>query len=110
MIRFARTSLWLPLALTCLSAGAQTYKCVQGGKTTFSDLPCAASANRVDQHVDGVSREQRYQAEIINQRNARQLSELEYNAARNRYQRGGGAQVLPGDTDPSSTKNRRDYR
>lgn len=110
MTRYARISLWLPLALGCLAADAETYKCVQGGKTTFSDTPCAAGASRVDQHSDGISREQRRQADIINQKNASQLSELEYNAARNRYQRGGGVQVLPGDTEQSPSPKNRGYR
>jgi len=95
------------LLVASLSASAQTYKCLQGGKPVFSDIPCAGDASRVDEHSDGVSRDQRRQAEIVNQKNSSQLSELEYNAARNRYNRG-GVQVLQGDaTDPATSRTYR---
>lgn len=95
----------LPLLCSWTAAEADTYKCIQGGKTVFSDIPCVAGANRVDQGADQVSREQRRQTEVVNHKNARQLSELEYNAARNRgYQ--GGAMVVPTDPAPSSRTGR----
>lgn len=95
------------LLVASFSASAQTYKCLQGGKPVFSDTPCAGDASRVDQHSDGVSRDQRRQAEMVNQKNSNQLSELEYNAARNRYYRS-DVQVLQGDATTPGTS--RTYR
>lgn len=99
------------LALLCqlaVDAGADTYKCTQAGKTVISDTPCAAGASKVDQSTDKISRSQKLQAEVINQRNRVQLSELEYKAARDKNIRGGVA-ILPGEpeTQPSP---RRAYR
>ena len=88
MIRFVRLSL-LPLVGLCLNVQAETYKCTQGGKTVFSDIPCKGGANRVDQGTDQVERSQKRQAELVNQKNRTQLSELEYRAARDRNVRGG---------------------
>ncbi len=72
----------------------------------FSDTPCAAGANRVDEGADKVSREQRRQAESINQGNRGQLAELEYRAARDRNARG-GVYILNSEPVPPSTYNRR---
>lgn len=63
------------------SAVADTYKCVIGGKSVYSDVPCANSSARVDAATDKVSRGQKLEAEVVNQTNRRQLSELEYRAA-----------------------------
>jgi hypothetical protein len=96
------------LAWGHFAVGADTYKCTQGGKTVFSDIPCAAGANKVDQSSDKVSRESRYQAEYINQKNSRQLSELEYQAARDKAFRGGTSEV-PASLPPAS-RQRPTYR
>lgn len=106
MIRYCMLVL---LVAGSFSATAQTYKCVQGGKAVFSDIPCASGANRVDQHTDGVSRDQRRQAELVNQKNNTQLYELESNAAQGRHQRN-SVQVLQGDATPSEQINNRGYR
>lgn len=72
-----------------LSAQAETYKCSQGGKTVISDTPCMAGASRVDQSADQIGRSQKRQAELVHQKNQSQLSELEYQAARDRNVKGG---------------------
>jgi hypothetical protein len=92
------------VSVSCISlnVGADTYKCSKGGQTVFSDVPCAPGANRVDANTDAVSREQGRQAEIVNERNRGQLSELEYRAARERNYRGGvyilGSETAPGNS------------
>lgn len=41
--------LLLPVLLISASAGAaEMYKCVEGGKTTFSDRPCAGAAEKIN--------------------------------------------------------------
>jgi hypothetical protein len=87
MNRFVRLSL-LSLFGLCLNVQAETYKCTQSGKTVFSDSPCMAGASRVDQGTDQVGRSQKRQAELVDQKNRTQLSELEYRAARDRNVRG----------------------
>lgn len=77
------------------AAGAETYRCVQGGKTVISDLPCAAGADRVDQRSDQVTKSQKRQAEEVNQKNRAQLSELEAKSARDRSYRGGVIELPP---------------
>lgn len=89
----------------CLAAHAQTYKCLQGGKTVYSDVACpGGSAGRVDQRSDATDRDQRRQAELVDLKNRSQLAELEYRAARDRQQRGGGYNIIdsmnPGDVVP----------
>ena len=97
----------VPVYCVSLDAVADTYKCSKGGQTVFSDVPCAPGASRVDAHTDNVSREQRRQAEILNENNRGQLSEPEYRAARERNYRG-GVYVLESDPAPgSSSSNRR---
>lgn len=86
----------------CIMAHAETFRCQKNGQTVFSDLPCAAGAARVDVGTDRVSRTQRMQAEVVDQRNRRQLSELEYNAAQARNYHG-GVIVAP---DPAATSSR----
>lgn len=66
------------------SAMAETYKCQTDGKTTYSDIPCAAKSTRVDSASDKVSKSQKLQAEIVDQKNHNQLSDLQYQAARTR--------------------------
>lgn len=87
----------------CLAAQAQTYKCLQGGKTVFSDVACPGGG-RVDQRSDAIDRDQRRQAELVDQKNRSQLAELEYRAARDRHQRVGGYNIIdsmnPGDVAP----------
>jgi hypothetical protein len=95
----------LLLVHIAVDAVAGTYKCTQAGKTVISDVPCAAGASKVDQSSDHVSRSQRLQAEVVNQRNQSQLSELEYKAARDRNVRGGIA-ILPGETTSQPPQRR----
>lgn len=76
------------LWLLSLNALAETYKCTQGGKSVFSDTPCMAGASRVDQHTDRIEGSRQRQAELVHQKNQSQLSELEYQAARDRRVRG----------------------
>lgn len=102
-----RMAVILPLCCFCLAASADTYRCVKGGQVHFSDTPCAAGANRVDQNTDKVSREQRRQAESVNQENRGQLAELEYRAARERNLRGGVYILNSEPAAPPSTYNRR---
>lgn len=85
MFLLFRAIVLVPLACACFGAAAETYKCAKGGQTVYSDQPCASTATRVDEAADQVSRAQRRQAEAVNQSNRRQLSELEYQAARDRY-------------------------
>lgn len=101
-----RMAVLLSLCCFCLGASADTYRCVKGGQVHFSDTPCAAGANRVDQNTDSVSREQRRQAESVNRDNRGQLAELEYRAARDRNARG-GVYILNSEPVPPSTYNRR---
>lgn len=105
-----RSLLFALLVSAAFSTSAETYKCVQAGKTIFSDTPCASGASRVDQNSDGVSKDQRRQAELVNQKNNTQLYELESRAAQGRYQRN-SVQVWQGDTAPSNQDNNaRGYR
>jgi len=79
------------LILLCLPifANAQTYKCVVGGKSVYSDAPCSQSAARVDADTDRVTEQQRQDqarlsAKERQQRNAiERRDEAEYQA-RNR--------------------------
>lgn len=87
MNRFIRVLL-LSMISFSLNVQAETYKCTQGGKTVFSDLPCMAGASRVDHGTDQINRSQKRQAELVDQKNRTQLSELEYRAARDRNVRG----------------------
>jgi hypothetical protein len=96
--RFGRLCLALTF-LAPLAAGAETYKCAQGGKTVISDVPCAAGAPRVDQPSDKVSISQKRQAEAVNQKDRTQLTELESKAARDRNYRG-GINSLPEQPSP----------
>lgn len=82
---FIRVLLPLAVAYGVQDALAETYKCVRGGQTVYSDISCASGAARVDDQADKVSRERQRQAEAVNSANRRQLSELEYQAARDRY-------------------------
>lgn len=77
------------LFLNVSITNAETFKCVQNGKSIISDSPCMLGAARVDQIGDNVTQEQRRQAEVVNYRNRRQLAELEYKAAQDRASRGG---------------------
>lgn len=91
------------LFLNVLNVNAETFKCTQNGKFIISDTPCMAGASRVDTTSDAVSQEQRRQAEQVNQRNRRQLSELEHKAAQDRATRGSLAvfdNTLPSQTPP----------
>lgn len=85
MKKLIKVMVLVPLACICLDAAAETFKCVKEGKTVYSDLPCASTAARVDDMSDKVSRVQRRQADDVNRQNRQQLSELEYQAARDRY-------------------------
>ena len=99
------------LALLCqlaADAGADTYRCSQGGKTVISDIPCASGARKVDQAADQISRSQSLEAEVVHQHNRVQLTELEYQAARDRNVRG-KVSILPAPTDPEPSSRRR-YR
>jgi uncharacterized membrane protein YcjF (UPF0283 family) len=99
------------LLLVChltVDAGADTYKCSQAGKTVISDIPCAAGASKVDQSTDTISRRQKLEAEVINQRNRTQLTELEIKAARDRNIRGSVA-IISAEPDTQSVQRGR-YR
>lgn len=71
-------------------------------------MPCVAGASRVDQSTDKVSRDQRRQAESVNQSNRGQLAELEYRAARDQNVRG-GVYILNNEPVAPSSSSRR-YR
>lgn len=43
-----KTALLMTAALLALPAQAQVYKCAEGGKTVFSDKPCAVGAKPVE--------------------------------------------------------------
>ena len=79
-------TIWLAALLVVGSglAVAETYKCQTDGKTNYSDIPCAARSARVDSASDKVSRSQKLQAEVVDQQNRNQLSDLQYQAARTR--------------------------
>jgi len=104
------------LVLGLMSCGsvvavAETYRCTNGGKTVISDIPCAPGAGRVDAQSDAVSREQRRQAELVDTKNRRQLSEIEYHNTRERNYRG-GVYVLeptPASTSTSTPRRARGY-
>lgn len=105
----ARMSVLVLVCCISQNVAADTYKCSKGGQTVFSDVPCAPGANRVDAHTDTVSREQGRQAEIVNERNRGQLSELEYRAARERNFRG-GVYILGSDAAPGGSPSYRRSR
>lgn len=94
MNRCVQILAWAAFAALCQESFAETYKCAREGKTVYSDLPCSAGAARVDGGADKVDRDQRRQAEAVNRANRRQLSELEYQASRDRYGIGRAA-ILP---------------
>lgn len=73
------------LLVVSSSANAGTYRCVQGGKTIYSDVPCAHDASRVDAGADSVDRRQRREAENVNYRTQNQLRELQYEQERAKY-------------------------
>jgi ribosomal protein L29 len=103
LTRLASLLMLIPVSV---GAVADTYRCSISGKTVISDTPCASKASKVDQSSDQVSRSQKLQAELVNQRNQSQLSELEYKAARDRNVRGGIA-ILPGEPISQPSSNRR---
>ena len=74
----------LLFASTGPDAIGETFKCQNKGKVTYADTPCSARGARVDSASDKVSQVQRLQAEVVNQQNRNQLSELQYQAARSR--------------------------
>lgn len=84
---------------------AETYKCIQNGKTVIADAPCAHNADRVDQQTDKVNRSQQRQAESIHMKNQAQLSELEWKARQDRHVRG-GVQIVPGPASPADIPRR----
>lgn len=84
---------------------AETYKCIQNGKTVIADSPCAHNADRVDQQADRVNRSQQRQAESVHMKNQAQLSELEWKARQDRHVRG-GVQIVPGPASPADTPRR----
>lgn len=100
-------SVFLLLAIAVTVLQAETYRCQKGGQTVFSDVPCAAGANRVDVGADQVGRNQKQQAELVRERDRRQLSELEYRAARERSYHGGV--YIPSET-PANTGSTTIYR
>ena len=92
------------LALCSLPVQAETYKCVRGGQSVFSDTPCQAGASRVDQKTDRIEGSRQRQAELVHQKNQRQLSELEYQASRDRQM--GGYSVIDSMNNSDDEKNR----
>ena len=92
--------LFVPWVFASLDVVADTYKCVVAGKSVYSDIPCASSSARVDASADKVSRGQKLEAEVINQGNRRQLSELQYRAAVDRNTPG---RILVVEPDPAPT-------
>lgn len=105
MNRFVYFSLMSVLGLG-LNVQAETYKCSQGGKTVFSDMPCMVGASRVDQQTDQIERSQKRQAELVHQKNRTQLSELEYRAARDNNARG-NYQIIGGMPSSETPQARR---
>jgi len=93
------------LALCSLPVQAETYKCLRGGQSVFSDTPCQAGASRVDQKTDRIEGSRQRQAELVHQKNQRQLSELEYQASRDRHVRGGYG-VIDSMNNSDDEKNR----
>ncbi len=88
-------------------AAAETYRCTKGGQTVISDAPCAPGAGRVDDRSDAVSREQRRQAELVDMKNRRQLSEIESHNARERSYKGGVYVLEPTPATTSTTNTPR---
>jgi len=88
-------------------AAAETYRCTKGGQTVISDAPCAPGAGRVDDRSDAVSREQRRQAELVDIKNRRQLSEIESHNARERSYKGGVYVLEPTPATTSTTNTPR---
>lgn len=68
-------------------ATAATYKCIQGGKSFYSDTPCAHDAKIADASSDQVTAAQRRQAHNVNYLNQSQLQEIARDEANARYQR-----------------------
>jgi len=97
----------VPLIFSVLNVAADTYKCSVAGKSVYSDIPCAASSARVDASTDKVSRGQKQEAEVVNQSNRRQLSELEYRSAVERNTPGKVMVFDPGTTATGSPPNSR---
>ncbi len=93
------------LSLFSLNAQAELYKCTVGGHSVFSDTPCKAGASRVDRDTDRIEGSRKRQAELVHQKNQSQLSELEYQAARDRRVRG-GYNVIDSMNTSDDEKNR----
>jgi hypothetical protein len=99
--------LFVPLVFASLDVAADTYKCVVAGKSVYSDIPCAGGSARVDASTDKVSRGQRYEADVVNQSNRRQLSELQYRASVDRNTPGKLLVVEPDASQVNSQPNNR---
>jgi hypothetical protein len=93
------------LGLLSLNVQAELYKCTQGGHSVFSDTPCKAGASRVDREADRIEGSRKRQAELVHQKNQSQLSELEYQAARDRRVTG-GYNVIDSMNTSDDEKNR----
>lgn len=98
--------LLLPLLFAGGDVAADTYKCVVAGKSVYSDVPCASTSVRVDASSDNVNGMQKREAEIINQSNRRQLSELEYRSAVERNS-SGKALIVESAMSPQSQPSAR---
>lgn len=51
-----------------LPAKAQVYKCLEGGKTVYSEIPCAKEGQQIDLHVHQPSRADQLRAQAQSRR------------------------------------------
>lgn len=58
-------------------ANAQTYKCVVGGKSVYSDSPCSQTAARVDADTDRVTEQQRQERASLSSKERQQRNAIE---------------------------------